>query len=316
MLKVNTQFLEQLEAEFLPTDVSTLPSGCSILGYGEISTVISVTDPDCGMYAVKRIPLFESGEDAAGYALFYERYNILLQEAGLSTPPYAGVAVKSRNGNFSVMLAQEMQPAETFCHRLIHQLPKEDSLRLIGSVFTEMKKVWDFHPAGIRLGLDGQLSNWAVRGGENGKLGDTIHLIYLDTSTPFINENGLELLDKGMFMKSAPFFLRPVLYFLAQGIIERYYNLRSVVVDLLANLIKEGKSDLLEDSLIIANDFLAGAMEGEEFKVISLKEVNGYYKEDKMTWEVYLKFRRFDRWLRTKVLRMGYEFLLPGPIKR
>jgi hypothetical protein len=49
---------------------------------------------------------------------------------------------------------------------------------------------------------------------------------------------------------------------------------------------------------------------------ITEEMVKRYYKEDKMTWAVFLAFRRFDRWFMLKLLRKNYNFILPAKIKR
>jgi hypothetical protein len=35
-----------------------------------------------------------------------------------------------------------------------------------------------------------------------------------------------------------------------------------------------------------------------------------------MIWRLYLSMRRFDRMIRTKILRREYPYILPGKIKR
>jgi hypothetical protein len=54
----------------------------------------------------------------------------------------------------------------------------------------------------------------------------------------------------------------------------------------------------------------------DDEKSINIKEVEKYYKEDKLIWTLFLAFRKFDRWLSTKILHRQYEFILPGKIKR
>ena len=49
---------------------------------------------------------------------------------------------------------------------------------------------------------------------------------------------------------------------------------------------------------------------------MTTKDVEKYYREDKMIWQLFLAFRRVDRFLTTKLLRRRYEFILPGKIER
>ena len=45
-------------------------------------------------------------------------------------------------------------------------------------------------------------------------------------------------------------------------------------------------------------------------------EVASYYKRDAFIWRVFLAFRKLDRFVKTKVLRRRYRFILPGKINR
>ena len=49
---------------------------------------------------------------------------------------------------------------------------------------------------------------------------------------------------------------------------------------------------------------------------ITEKEVRSYYREDALIWILYLNMRKVDRFLRTRILRKGYPYILPGKIKR
>ncbi len=91
----------------------------------------------------------------------------------------------------------------------------------------------------------------------------------------------------------------------------RYYNPRSVYIDLTANLYKEQRPDLVPETIQIINRYIT-----DDLGPLSVKEVKNYYKEDKIIWTVFLAFRRLDCWISTKILRRRYEFILPGKIKR
>ena len=56
-----------------------------------------------------------------------------------------------------------------------------------------------------------------------------------------MRRNGVEQLDTELFLRSAPAFLRWVLrLFVLQDVVERYYDVRRVIVDLVANLTRKG----------------------------------------------------------------------------
>ena len=46
------------------------------------------------------------------------------------------------------------------------------------------------------------------------------------------------------------------------------------------------------------------------------EEVERYYRKDADLLALYLRLRRADRFLRTRVLRRHYDFVLPGPVAR
>jgi hypothetical protein len=154
---------------------------------------------------------------------------------------------------------------------------------------------------GPELGLDGQMSNWAVAGGE---------LIYLDVTTPMMRDGaGAERLDTGLFLASLPWALRgPVRRFLLGGILEKYYQPRGVVLDALANLVKERLERWLPAFLEESNARVRPAL--------SQEEVRRYYAADARTWALLQRLRRLDRAWQRRVRRRPYPFLLPGRIER
>ena len=154
------------------------------------------------------------------------------------------------------------------------------------------------------MALDGQLSNWILT--ENNEI------LYIDTSTPLFKLNNIEQLNPELILKTAPSFLRWILrLFFLKDVMGRYYDHRLVYLDLIANLYKEQRPDLIPTAIEIINNYI-----NVNEKPFDIKEVEKYYKEDKLIWTLFLAFRRFDKWLTTKILRRRYEFILPGKIKR
>jgi hypothetical protein len=66
----------------------------------------------------------------------------------------------------------------------------------------------------------------------------------------------------------------------------------------------------------VVNDFFGNEAADLEIQPIDQKEVESYYREDALIWTLYLSFRRIDRFLRTKILRREYPYILPGKIQR
>ena len=73
-----------------------------------------------------------------------------------------------------------------------------------------------------------------------------MRLAYLDTSTPLMRSRGQEQFDTAPFIRGMPALLPMFLRRSAlNDLIARYYDFRSVVVDLLANLYSEGRPELV-----------------------------------------------------------------------
>jgi hypothetical protein len=49
---------------------------------------------------------------------------------------------------------------------------------------------------------------------------------------------------------------------------------------------------------------------------VTRDEVDRYYHDDAALLELYLRLRRADRFMQKRLLRRGYDFVLPGPVTR
>ncbi|NOY38632.1 MAG: hypothetical protein GXO83_13785 [Chlorobi bacterium] len=304
MININESLLQTFEENLNPRNMEKSPVKAEVLGYGEISSIFSL-DEQPGI-AFKRMPLFRTTKDARGYARNYKTYCEHLGKAGLNIPEDKTVIIQLPGRPVVLYIAQEQLPAKGFGHNQIHAVPRENSLELIGRIAMQIVSVWKYNEKmkpGLELSLDGQLSNWVE---ENGQL------YFVDTSTPLFRLDGKEQLDPELLLQSAPGFLRWILRaFFLDDVMNRYYDLRQVYMDLAANLYKEQKPELIPGVLEIVNNNLS-----DDAATITEKEVEKYYREDKLIWSLFLAFRRFDRWMKTKILHKRYEFILPGKIKR
>ena len=285
---------------------STMPA--SILGYGEISTVFQMGDEKD--IACKRMPLFSDRAAAESYANSYREYCQLLREAGLKLPDDETTIVEIPGRPVVFYILQKKLNPSHFAHKLIHTLDREQIGQMIERIVAEISKVWEFnrsHAPERKIALDGQLSNWVFEG--DVRRGE---IFYVDTSTPLFRVNGEEQLDPELFLKSAPSFLRWIIRWLfLEDVMNRYYDQRQVLIDLVANLHKEQRPDLVSMVVDIVNKAKKG-----EIAPLSREEVEKYYREDKIIWEIFLIFRKLDRWIKVRLLRKRYEFILPGEIKR
>ena len=307
-MNVDEELLRRFEAGLNPQDIEGSSIPATILGFGEMSAIFQIADNK--KIAFKRMPLFSERSSAERYARRFEEYCLLLIKAGLGLPEHQTAVVQVPDRPVVCYIAQQRFPLERFGHRLIHHLPSKQILSLIERVVLEISKVFIFNRSGmpsIEIALDGQISNWVETGGADGPA-----MIYIDTSTPLFRKEGVEQLDPELFLKSAPAALRWIIRLLfLEGVMNRYYDQRQVYIDLAANLYKEQRPDLVPITVEIINQHLF-----ENLQPVTPRDVQNYYREDKLIWTLFLAFRKVDRWVKTKLVRKRYEFILPGKIKR
>jgi len=321
-LGIDTGLLERFERGLNPRrpDESVVPA--RVLGYGEISTVFEIEGGGREDLALKRMPIFRTADELERYEQVFMEYNrILTDEVGLKLPGTAHTVVDDHLGRPVFFIAQRKLQPLSIGNEAIHLLPEQDVRRLIRAVLEQLEKVWSFSRAheDVKLGIDGQISNWAIDGFEPGaaRLPEALDLVYLDTSTPFIRLGGVEQLEPELFLRSAPSFLRWLLRWLfLQDVMDRYYDARLVAIDLIANFYKEQLPQYIAGLIETANEFLSTALYGAEFEQITEKQVRSYYREDALIWRLYLLMRKLDRFIHTRILRKDYPYILPGKIKR
>ncbi len=291
-----------------------------VLGYGEISTVLTVDHPALAGYALKRMPMFHNREEVDAYLDLHETYVNQLREIGIHVPDTALVVVERPRGGYAVYILQELLPPESVGNKLLHRLPLTEALRLIRRVLEETRKVYRFnadHRGQLELGFDGQISNWAVRNipPDATSLPEDIQLAYFDTSTPLLQRDGREQLNPELFLRSAPSFLVWIIKLLfLEDVMTRYYDFRKVVLDLIANFYKEKREEWIPPVVEAVNEWVREwpEWEGEPY---TEKEIRDYYREDAFIWRFYLAARKMDRRLH-EWFGKDYPYILPEKIER
>ena len=307
-LQIDLDFLAGFEQGLDPQHPETSRIPARILGFGEISSIFAIQ----GMagIAFKRLPIFQSIQEAEAYADMFQRYCRHLKEAGLRLPGQAAAAVPSIGGGAALYIAQRQLPDRDFAHRLIQREGHAVILSMIHKITILIDGVWIFnaaHKPHLEIALDGQLSNWACLSNDPAD-----GILYIDTSTPLFRIEGREQLDPEKLLKSAPSPLRWILRrFFLDDVMNRYYVHRDVLIDLLANLHKEQRPDLIPSVAALINKRSQILNQP-----ITAAAVDRYYRSDRIIWSLFLAFRKIDRWLARNLFRRRYEFILPGSIKR
>lgn len=322
-LDVDLDLLQAFESGLNPRHPEGSAIPARVLGYGEISTTLEIGTESQRQIAYKRLPMFRTEEEAQAYVALHQDYVETLRERiGLRVVPDKAVSFADRrSGRVVVYIAQQRLPPEAIGHRAMQVLPLDDVQRLVQSVLAESRKVFDFnreHRGELELGLDIQISNWAIVGFDPREphLPDPLELAYFDTSSPMMRRNGVEQLDPEIFLRSAPPFLVWILRLLfLEDVMTRYYDFRKVAVDLVANFYKEQRDEWVPAVTEAVNAFFAARDGGERVEPLTVQEVGAYYREDAMIWRLYLAFRKADRAMRLALGR-EYPYILPAKIRR
>jgi hypothetical protein len=304
-LKIDEDFLYRFEEGLDTQNLHGSAIPASILGGGEISSVLLIGDDDSVAY--KRMPLSSDRASMEEYTASYHEYCRFLKEAGLNLPEDKTVLVEVPGRRIVLYIAQKKLPSERVGNKLIYSLDRGEIERLIERILTEIEKVWSFnksHSPEIELALDGQLSNWVWP--KDGPV------YYIDTGTPIYRKNEIEQLNTDMLVNTTPFLLRWIFNtFFLDDVLSRYYDPRQVNIDLVANLFKEQRPDLVPFAVEIINRKRAADVEP-----LTVEEVEKYYKGDRFIWAFVQAMRRLDCWFTTKILGRRFEVILPEKIKR
>ena len=302
----------------------------NVVGFGEISTVLrmaggrsyseSVSDRDSWVY--KKMPVFPSEQKVDEFISIFEEYRrLFVDDIGVNIPKQKTQVHKISSEKIRLYVLQERFNHEFVGHKLIQRFSEDEGAAFFTMILKELKKVWSFNAAQqrIKIAIDAQISNWVLEGfrpGEN-RFSGSEKLVYIDTSSPLFRVAGKEQLDPELFLKSTPFFLRPIIRGLfLQEVLDRYYDLHLVTVDLIANFYKEGRAEYIPRMIETANKFFQKHMSSFNIEPITVQEVEKYYKSDAFIWKFYLAARKVDRFITEKVLRGKYEFRLPEKVKR
>lgn len=317
-IKILKEFEEGLDTRF--PEQSKIPA--RIIGFGEISTVFVIDHPSLKGFAFKRLPIFSKEQEVFEYENSLKEYiELLKNKINIHVLDSEGIKIKTSDQRIVYYIAQPVLPEYSICHKLLHKVSNDDAMKILNSVLVNLKKMQDYNSKNeeIKIGLDEQFSNWALKDFESPDkpLVDVPELTYLDISTPLYRKNGKEALNADLFLKSTPPLLRSIVKTLfLQEILDRYYDFRLVVIDMIANLYKEKLPHLIQPFIESSNNFFKNNCSSYNLKEIQLKEVESYYKNDAFIWSLFLTLRKLHREIETKILRKRYEFILPEKIER
>lgn len=296
-----------------------------VIGYGEITTSLVLSDgvkldshlrpeffPSHWVY--KSLPKFPSMEEVRNYERAFYQYVDLLDQAGLDLPEQK-LAIAERDAEgIRIYVVQRRLSSDLIGNVLIRSLSQPQALALLKKIILKISDVFASNLGNkkIRLALDGQISNWHSQDSE-----PATPILYIDTSTPLFRVDDQEQLNPELFLKNTPSFLRAIIRaFFLQDVLDRYYDFRSVLVDLIANLYKEGREDLVYPAVEMVNEMLGRELQALDVEPLTEKEIDAYYREDAFIWRLFQTARRIDKFITEKILRKRYALRLPEKIDR
>jgi len=315
MIPIDARLLTDFENGLNPAapEKSRIPP--QILGYGEISSTFMI--PQMPGIALKRMPPFDSAASVESHKSIVDRYcRALSEKCGIRVPGYDFFGLINQYNEHILYIAQEQLSEPGMGHFLLRCLDTAGLSAMLEPLLENLVNVWRMNAkpdAELTLGLDAQISNWHFDRDESG----LSNPVYVDVTTPLMRIDGKEQLDPEIFLKSCPGFLVwLVRWQFLDEVLDRYYDLRQVVIDLVANFNKEGAAQWIPEALSIVNRYLAAYAQDLAVDPITESEVQTYYKNDAFIWGLFLALRRFDRFITTRVRRKRYNFILPGKIQR
>ena len=303
--------LAELESRLDPAHPQR--SGVRVLAYGEISATLLLPAAGFDSVVAKRMAGFPDESAAADYRALVDRYLAALAELGVNVVPTVPVVVPRSEGGPVVYLLQPRVDAATLGDTLVHGVGDAELHTMITTVLRQVDAALSRTVDGREVAVDAQLSNWSFPAA-----GVDHDPALIDVGTPFLRDSGGHALDVRVLLAAVPPGIRS--WYLWRGTgdsyMDDYFVPRLAAVDMLGNLLKEQAGHRLAVGLAAANQWLGNHPDLRGEAPITAAEVKAYYDADAATLESFLRVRRMDRFVRGRLLRRGYDFILPGRVQR
>lgn len=286
----------------------------TIIGYGEISTTFLI--PGLEGFACKRMAGFPDQEAATSYVRLVARYIDTLTGVGVRIVDTKACQIESRRRHVVYLVQPLLEPAR-FGHKLLHTADDTTLLQCIDRVLEYAQALQRRNASqtdGNEIAVDAQLSNWHYDFAEGVASPPTL----VDVGTPFMRKNGEHELDTRFLLAPVP---QPLRWYYArkravETYLDDYFDTRKLILDLLCNFFKEGRPDRISLVLEHVNRWIQARADELTLAPVSAHDVEAYYEKDAASLELYMRLRKLDRFVRTKVLGQRYNYTLPGPVKR
>ncbi len=327
---VALEHLGEFEARLDPSRVEQQP-GVDVLGYGEVSVALRLAELPGSV--AKRMAGFVDADAAARYARLVDAYVQLLTAAGIRVVDTSALVVPRRGRPPVVYLLQPAMAPGRLGQALVHDpnpLVLDEAIAAVLEQIVRLRR-FDALRGGARVAVDAQLSNWWFPPPSEAAHAQPDGPVLLDVGTPILTDEGDRIDRRGRavrrrthrfeqewILRSGPVGVRTAfrLAGTVPGYLDDYLEPRTAALDLLGNLVKEGRPDRVARGVRVVNAWIGEHADlmpvGEP---VTVAEVQRYYRSDAALMALYLRLRRADR-AAHRLLGRPYDFVLPGPISR
>jgi hypothetical protein len=318
MLSVDREFLQKFEDGLDPSNPTASEIPLKIVGYGEISAVFQIGNMEHTVF--KRLPPFDTATDLQIYAQHLEMYCQALKEASFHLPQYEWIAIENRFGEHILYIAQEKLATRSIGNRIIQHCSPEVLEEMTVNILRLLVQIWRINQrveVSEKLGIDAQISNWAFipppEEDQSGLAGEHFQPIYFDFSTPLLRQNGHDLLNTDIFLKSVPplvgYFLKK---WVLSPILGGYFDPHQVLLDYGANFIPEGQRKRIPQVVAVINAYLEKNAPDLHIKPLSSWDIYNYCLQLILIYPFFLLCRRLYGFYLTRIKKKRYNFILPG----
>ena len=284
---------DRLEARYEQALADGTPGDLPVVGFGEISLAFG-WPPEAPTVAVRSLPVFPDQGRLRAYTDLVGEYVGTLRERGVDVLPTHAWSVPV-DGGWRGWLVQPLLPAATIGPAVLAR-GGADADRVLDGVVEQLFGVID-----DRVGIDAQVSNWALVDGR---------LRYLDVGTPMLRDAaGRDRLDVAILATAVPWALRGlVTRVVGPALLAPYHDPRRTLLDTAGNLLRERLPDWIDPMLERAAPRLDDP--------VTATEVRRFYRGNAATYASLQAMRRADRAWSRRVRQRTYPFLLPDHYDR
>lgn len=243
--------------------------GLKIIGRGSISVSIEWR----GGAVVKPLPPFTSRAAFDAYSSVLGKHFQVLEGGNVGVLSTTLQGSERARGDWAGWLVQPVVPPARLLPQYLRGTGPAEAVASLVTLASHLTSV-----VSPRFGLDADITNWCV--------GDGGRLLLLDSSTPLLRDGrGRSLLDMDIFLASIPRALRaPVGRFVVPRLVNKFFERRSLFVDILSGFYSEQLSHLLPEVIPRWSSLVE--------KELTEKEVLRYRRRNERLWRALAALER------------------------